>query len=65
MNENNTPFYYGTIIIGPSGSGKSTFGKGLHALLGTLNRKRILINLDPANYNDDERVFDLFDTSTR
>ena len=51
-----TPFYYGCVVIGPSGSGKTTFCLGLSQLLKVLDRKHILVNLDPANINNESKV---------
>ncbi|CAK87940.1 unnamed protein product (macronuclear) [Paramecium tetraurelia] len=43
------PYYYGSIIIGPSGVGKSTLCKGLLQMMEQIQRKSIIINMDPAN----------------
>ncbi|CAD8091311.1 unnamed protein product [Paramecium primaurelia] len=43
------PYYYGSIIIGPSGVGKSTLCKGLSQMMQQIQRKSIIINMDPAN----------------
>ena len=43
--------FFGVLIIGPSGSGKSTLCAGLHDFMTQLNRKHIIINLDPASEN--------------
>ncbi|KAG9032499.1 hypothetical protein FRB95_001406 [Tulasnella sp. JGI-2019a] len=40
---------FGEIVIGSPGSGKSTYSYGKYQLLTALNRKCIVVNLDPAN----------------
>ncbi|KAG8931378.1 hypothetical protein FRC02_002812 [Tulasnella sp. 418] len=40
---------FGEIVIGSPGSGKSTYAYGKYQLLMALNRKCIVVNLDPAN----------------
>jgi len=40
---------YGCLIIGPSGSGKTTFCYGLQQFFSQIDRKCVLVNLDPAN----------------
>ncbi|KAG9016269.1 hypothetical protein FRB90_003559 [Tulasnella sp. 427] len=40
---------FGEIVIGSPGSGKSTYAYGKFQLLSALNRKCIVVNLDPAN----------------
>ncbi|KAG8945283.1 hypothetical protein FRC04_001060 [Tulasnella sp. 424] len=40
---------FGEIVIGSPGSGKSTYAYGKYQLLSALNRKCIVVNLDPAN----------------
>ncbi|CAD8097120.1 unnamed protein product [Paramecium sonneborni] len=43
------PYYYGSLIIGPSGVGKTTLCKGLFQMMQQIQRKCIIINMDPAN----------------
>ena len=40
---------FGQLVIGPPGSGKSTYCHGLHQFLNGVERKTIVVNLDPAN----------------
>jgi GPN-loop GTPase len=40
---------FGEIVIGSPGSGKSTYSYGKYQLLTAINRKCIVVNLDPAN----------------
>lgn len=40
---------FGEIVIGSPGSGKSTYAYGKYQLMTALNRKCIVVNLDPAN----------------
>ena len=48
--------FYGTLIIGPSGSGKSTLTAGLQQFLTAIERKNIVISLDPANEDSKYKV---------
>lgn len=52
--------FFGAYVIGPSGSGKSTLCEGLSQFFTSLERKHIVINLDPANEVLKYKVF--FDT---
>ena len=40
---------FGQVVLGTPGSGKTTYCRAMEALLTTLKRKPIVINLDPAN----------------
>jgi predicted PilT family ATPase len=40
---------FGQLVIGPPGSGKSTYCHGLYQFLNGVERKTIVVNLDPAN----------------
>lgn len=42
---------YGVLVSGPSGSGKSTCCNALSQFFKAVNRKHIIVNLDPANEN--------------
>lgn len=42
---------YGIFVVGPSGSGKTTFCNAMHQFFTAIQRKHIMINLDPANDN--------------
>jgi GPN-loop GTPase len=42
---------YGQLIIGPPGSGKSTYCHKITEFYHQLNRKVVVVNLDPANEN--------------
>lgn len=42
---------FGQVVLGTPGAGKTTYCKAMEALLTTLKRKPIVINLDPANEN--------------
>ncbi|EUD68000.1 GPN-loop GTPase [Plasmodium inui San Antonio 1] len=44
--------WFGQLIIGPPGSGKSTYVAGVEHILKQINRKLVLINLDPFVEND-------------
>eukprot|EP00762_Andalucia_godoyi_P006706 ANDGO_06197.mRNA.1 GPN-loop GTPase 2 homolog len=59
---------YGIVVVGPPGSGKSTCTAALGQLYGALNRKHVLVNLDPAaehvSYTPDIDVRDLVDLAT-
>ena len=48
--------FFGAYVIGPSGSGKSTLCEGLSQFFTSLERKHIIINLDPANDNSKYKV---------
>jgi GPN-loop GTPase len=48
---------FGALIIGPSGSGKTTFCYGLSQFFSQIERKCVLVNLDPANDNVPYNVF--------
>ncbi|KAL8439994.1 hypothetical protein Efla_004782 [Eimeria flavescens] len=41
--------WYGQLVIGPPGSGKSSYCFGMQQLLTALERKHIVVNLDPLN----------------
>lgn len=41
--------YYGQLVLGPPGAGKTTYCSEMSKLLGSVGRKVVLINLDPAN----------------
>uniref|UniRef100_A0A0G4HRU2 GPN-loop GTPase 2 n=1 Tax=Chromera velia CCMP2878 TaxID=1169474 RepID=A0A0G4HRU2_9ALVE len=41
--------WFGQFVIGPPGSGKTTYCHGLHQLFTSLERKHVMVNLDPAN----------------
>lgn len=57
--------WYGQLVIGPPGSGKSTYVAGIEHILKQINRKLVLINLDPFIENDiykaDINICDLID----
>ncbi|KAJ2399420.1 hypothetical protein GGI23_002669 [Coemansia sp. RSA 2559] len=42
---------FGQIVVGPPGSGKTAYCAGMHQFLNALERKTIIVNLDPANEN--------------
>lgn len=42
---------YGVIVLGPSGSGKTTFCFALSQFFKAIQRKHIIVNMDPANEN--------------
>ncbi|KJP88627.1 hypothetical protein AK88_01707 [Plasmodium fragile] len=44
--------WFGQLIIGPPGSGKSTYVAGVEHILKQINRKLMIINLDPFVEND-------------
>uniref|UniRef100_A0A8C9GB19 GPN-loop GTPase 2 n=1 Tax=Piliocolobus tephrosceles TaxID=591936 RepID=A0A8C9GB19_9PRIM len=44
--------WFGQLVIGPPGSGKSTYVAGVTHILKQLNRKLLIINLDPFIEND-------------
>ena len=55
---------YGQVVCGPPGSGKTTFCNGMQQYLTLLGRDACVINLDPANNNNDgdlpyEPIFDV------
>ncbi|KAL8272590.1 hypothetical protein Esti_003479 [Eimeria stiedai] len=41
--------WYGQLVIGPPGSGKSSYCFGMQQMLNALERKHIVVNLDPMN----------------
>ncbi|CAG4937833.1 unnamed protein product [Colias eurytheme] len=43
--------YYGQLVIGPPGAGKTTYCNEMSKVLRKLERKVIIVNLDPANDN--------------
>ncbi|XP_038210820.1 GPN-loop GTPase 2 [Zerene cesonia] len=43
--------YYGQLVIGPPGAGKTTYCNEMSKLLRKLNRKVVIVNMDPANDN--------------
>ncbi|XP_045493693.1 GPN-loop GTPase 2 [Colias croceus] len=43
--------YYGQLVIGPPGAGKTTYCNEMSKVLRKLDRKVIIVNLDPANDN--------------
>jgi hypothetical protein len=47
--ENSIEYGYGLLVIGPSGSGKTTFCNALGQFFTAIQRKYLLINMDPAN----------------
>ncbi|SOV76336.1 XPA binding protein 1, putative [Plasmodium sp. gorilla clade G3] len=57
--------WYGQLVIGPPGSGKSTYVAGVTHILKQINRKTVIINLDPFIENDiyeaDINISDLID----
>ncbi|CAG9480542.1 XPA binding protein 1, putative [Plasmodium vivax] len=57
--------WFGQLVIGPPGSGKSTYVAGVEHILRQINRKLVLINLDPFVENDvykaDVNISDLVD----
>lgn len=59
--------WFGQLVIGPPGAGKSTFCHGMHQILQALERKHVVVNLDPANedpqFHYDIDVRDLVDLS--
>lgn len=68
-NESNTLFSLTIlqVVLGPPGSGKSTYCQGMQQFLGGLERRPILVNLDPANerpgYNADLSIEELVTVS--
>lgn len=40
---------FAQLIIGPPGSGKTTYCAGMHQFLSAIGRKSSIVNLDPAN----------------
>ena len=48
---------YGQVVLGPPGSGKSTYCYALQQYFKIIDRKCIVVNLDPAN---DNIQYDLF-----
>ncbi|KAI4839412.1 GPN-loop GTPase [Plasmodium brasilianum] len=44
--------WFGQLVIGPPGSGKSTYIAGVEHILKQINRKLLIINLDPFIEND-------------
>lgn len=42
-------YFFGGLVIGPSGSGKTTLCYGLNQFFNLIQRKHVIINLDPAN----------------
>lgn len=40
---------FAQLIIGPPGSGKTTYCAGMHQFLSAVGRKSSIVNLDPAN----------------
>ncbi|CRG96726.1 XPA binding protein 1, putative [Plasmodium gallinaceum] len=44
--------WYGQLVIGPPGSGKSTYVAGVDHILKQINRKTLIVNLDPFIEND-------------
>eukprot|EP01094_Clydonella_sp_ATCC50884_P003729 TRINITY_DN12844_c0_g2_i1.p1 TRINITY_DN12844_c0_g2~~TRINITY_DN12844_c0_g2_i1.p1 ORF type:complete len:307 (+),score=104.31 TRINITY_DN12844_c0_g2_i1:77-997(+) len=40
---------FAQVVVGPPGSGKSTYCNGMHQLMTGLNRRVVIVNLDPAN----------------
>ena len=55
--------WYGQVVIGPPGSGKSSYCFGMQQMLSALERRHIVINLDPMNdlfpYKCDIDIMDL------
>ena len=47
--ENNKKYAYGVVVIGPSGSGKTTFCYALSQFFTAIQRKHVIVNMDPAN----------------
>ena len=51
---------YGQVVLGPPGSGKSTYCYALQQYFKIIDRKCIVVNLDPANDNIQYDLFILF-----
>ena len=53
-------YSYGVLVLGPSGSGKTTFCNALSQFFTAVQRKHLVINMDPANENMSYEVIFLF-----
>lgn len=47
--------FFGQVVIGPPGAGKTTYCNGMQQMCNALQRKVVVVNLDPAN---DELPYD-------
>ncbi|KAK3917672.1 GPN-loop GTPase 2 [Frankliniella fusca] len=49
MASSKNPTTFGQLVIGPPGSGKTTYCQAMSTFLGSIGRKVVVVNVDPAN----------------